>query len=114
MASPFLIARARLEVNHERIAYAVIEKVDIGGSFHAKVNTLKRTGNEIFMPELTNIESYESWRARSSSLQPSEDKADCGGEGEDIQGRRKNHRRATQSKYAANPLRSRRGAEEPT
>ena len=50
-----------LEVSDETIAYDVIEKVGIGGSFLAEAHTRKHIRNEVFMPELADRESYESW-----------------------------------------------------
>lgn len=50
-----------LEVNEETIAYEVIEKVGIGGNFLAEPHTRKHLRNEVFMPELADRQSWESW-----------------------------------------------------
>ncbi len=53
--------RTGIEVDDERLAVDLIDKVGAGGNYMAQPHTVKYFRSEFWMPELLTRENYESW-----------------------------------------------------
>jgi len=56
------------EINDGTIALDLIKKVGIGGNFLSENETVKRFRKEVFIPEILNRDSWNSWSSRGRKL----------------------------------------------